>query len=130
MIRIKQEINYIIAGAWNTIFGYFFFATLYFLFSKKVHYMILVVISNIVGITNAYISYKFFVFKTKGNYLREYFRFYVVYGFSMIIGLILLPLIVELLHISPLVAQLFIVVITVIISYLGHRNFSFKVKNA
>jgi len=88
--------------------------------------MFLLIISNILSITNAYISYKFFVFRTKGNFLREYARFYVVYGASILFSLILLPLSVELLHIHPVVAQAAIIAITIVISYTGHKNFSFK----
>lgn len=124
----KTKINYIIAGIWNTVFGYIFFAFLYLCFSKIVHYMILFVVSNILSITNAYISYKFFVFKTKSNYLKEYMRFYVVYGFSLLLGIIFLPIFVELFHINPLIAQVFIIVITVVISYIGHKEYSFGVR--
>ncbi|OGC22182.1 hypothetical protein A3J90_02195 [candidate division WOR-1 bacterium RIFOXYC2_FULL_37_10] len=92
--------------------------------------MILFFISNIIGITNAYISYKFFVFRTRGNYLKEYLRFYIVYGFSMLFGFFLLPFSVEVLRVSPLIAQGIIIIITILISYIGHKNFSFGVKNA
>jgi putative flippase GtrA len=122
----RQQINYLIAGAWNTLFGYLIFAVLYTLFSSRIHYMILLIISNIFSITNAYISYKFFVFRTKGNYLKEYMRFYVVYGTSIVLSLVLMPAFVELLHINPLIAQAVIIVVTVIFSYTGHKNYSFK----
>jgi len=125
-----EKIRYLVAGAYNTIFGFLSFALLYLFFGKIIHYMILFFISNIIGITNAYISYKFFVFRTRGNYLKEYLRFYIVYGFSMLFGFFLLPFSVEVLRVSPLIAQGIIIIITILISYIGHKNFSFGVKNA
>lgn len=121
----RDKINYLFVGVWNTIFGYCFFALLYILFSAKIHYLILFIISNIFSITNAYVGYKLFVFKTKGNIIREYSRFYLIYGFSIIINIICLPLLVEVLRINPLAAQAIILIFNVIISFTGHKHFTF-----
>jgi len=83
-------------------------------------------LSNIISITNAYVGYKIFVFKTEGNYLREYARFYVVYGSAFLLNFALLPLCVEILRISPVLAQAGLIFINVIFSYFGHKNFSFR----
>jgi len=122
----EEKIRFLLAGGWNTVFGYFAYATLYYLFSAKIHYMLLLIVSYVLAITNSYISYKVFVFKTKGNVLKEYIRFYFVYGASLLINLILMPILVEICHIHPLIAPILLLVITVIISYIGHKNFSFK----
>lgn len=119
--------NYLLVGGWNTAFGYLVFLALYYLFVSRIHYLIIFVISNIISITNAYIGYKIFVFKTKGNYLKEYARFYLVYGGAMALNFILLPVCVELLKISPPAAQGGLIFITIIYSYLGHKNYSFNV---
>ena len=124
----EEKVRYLIVGGWNTVFGYAAFAALYFLLRNFLHYTFVLVISYIFGITNAYICYKFFVFKTKGNYLREYLRFYLIYGIAFIINLALLPIAVEFLKLSPLLSQGGIVFFTVAISYFGHKNFSFKGK--
>jgi putative flippase GtrA len=50
----------------------------------------------------------------------------MVYLGALLINLIALPLMVNLLVIRPIVGQAWFVVITVIISYLGHEKFSFK----
>lgn len=124
----KKKINYLLAGFWNTIFGYASFLALYLLFNQTVHYLVLFVISNILSITNAYVSYKLFVFKTKGNYLVEYLRFYLVYGAAMLLNFALLPLCVELFKISPPIAQAGLGFFNVLFSYFGHKKFSFKPK--
>lgn len=122
----KDKIMYLIVGGWNTLFGYLSFVLLYFLFSEVVHYLVILVVSTVLNITNAYIGYKFFVFKTKGNYIREYLRFYVIYGASIVLNFVLLPVCVELLTMSPLIAQAALMVLGIILSYLGHKHFSFK----
>ena len=108
------------------MFGYCVFAFLYFMLSAKIHYIIIAIISNIIAITMAYAGYKIFVFKTKGNYLSEYLKFYVVYGLSMILGLILLPLFVEFLKLNVYLAQAVATIACISVSFIGHRNFSFR----
>ena len=123
----EEKIRYLLAGSWNTVFGYAAFAAMFFFWGNNIHYMAIMIISYIVSISNAYISYKFFVFKTKGNYLREYLRFYLVYGFAFILNIIMLPLSVEIFQINPLISQAAIVLFTAVFSYIGHKNFSFDV---
>jgi putative flippase GtrA len=127
-VRNKQKVNYLLVGAWNTIFGYGSFALLYLLFSHAVHYLVLFIISYLVSITNSYIGFKLFVFRTKGNYLHEYLRFYLIYGTIMLLNLGLLPLSVALFNVSPLVAQAGFILFSTAGSYLGHKYFSFGVK--
>lgn len=122
----REKINFLLIGIWNTVFGYFTFVALYYLLNHIVHYVLLLIISNIISITNAFVGYKLFVFKTKGNYLKEYFRFYLVYGVSILLNIIMLPIVVETFKISPVLAQPGFIFITVIVSYFGHKNFSFR----
>lgn len=124
----RQEVRYLIAGGWNTVFGYGVYAGLLYLFQPWVHYMVIAVAGNVLAITMAYATHKLFVFRTKGNVLREYVRFYGVYGVTAVLGLAALPFCVEVLGMSPYVAPLLIMGVTVAVSYLGHKHFSFKKK--
>jgi len=126
IIKHREKLRFLVVAAWNTLFGYLLFLLLYFLFSSMIHYMIILVLCSVINITQNYLSYKFLVFKTKGNYLKEYFRFYMVYGVSLSLNMILLPVCVELLHIHPIIAQTLLTVLIVMISYVGHKNFSFR----
>jgi putative flippase GtrA len=128
--KYGKKIDYIIAGIWNTIFSYLIFIALYYCNKTyKLHIIIILICSQIISLTQAYVIYKFFVFKTKGDFVREYFRFYLVYGFSFIINIILIYIFVNILLLNPILSQGVIALIVVIISYLGHTNFSFMEKN-
>jgi len=122
----RQELRYLVAGGWNTLFGYSSFALLYYLFAGRVHYAVIMVASTIINVTMAYVSYKVFVFRTPGNYLREYLRFYAVYAVPIGLGFVLLPLLVETTHLNMYLAQAIVTLITVVISYLGHKHVSFR----
>jgi putative flippase GtrA len=122
------QIRYLIAGGYNTLFGFGFFSGLYLLLGEEVHYLLLAIISQVVAITNSFLVYRYFVFKSKGNIIHEYLRIYVVYGVSFVLGLTLLAIQVETLGVHPILANLFVIVITVIISYFGNSRFTFNQK--
>lgn len=127
LFRHEKKVRYLIVGGWNTAFGYLLFIVLYELLNSRINYIAILVLSYVLSITNAFLCYKFLVFKTKGNYLKEYLRFYVVYGAAFLLNLAMLPFFVEILKVSPVLSQGLIVSFTVLISYIGHNNFSFSV---
>lgn len=88
--------------------------------------MVILVFSSIVNITQAYVCHKFFVFKTKGNYVKEYLRYYVVYSAPMAVGFAVFPLCIEILKMNFYVTQALMTFFTVIVSYFGHKHVSFR----
>ncbi len=125
---------YLAVGICNTIFGYSTYALLTALLTPHIPfaYMAASVISGVVNITFAFFNYKKFVFKTKGNYLREWSRCIVVYGGTMLLGTAVLPVTVFLLrHLTPAqrsapyIAGAIHMGANVIAGFLGHKNFSF-----
>ncbi len=88
--------------------------------------MVIMVFATVINITNAYICHKFFVFKTKGNYLKEYLRYYVVYSMPIAIGFISFPFCIEILKMNFYVTQALLTFVTVTISYFGHKHVSFR----
>jgi putative flippase GtrA len=124
--RYKQFIFFCIAGGYNTLFGFSFFAILYHNFANDLHYLVISVITNVTSITNAYIVYRLFVFKSKGNFIREYLRFNVVYGVSFVVSLVMMFALVDLVDIHPVISQGIILLCGVLISFFGHRNYSFQ----
>lgn len=126
----NNKINYIIAGIWNTLFSYVTFIVLYYSMKPfELNIVVVLIFSQIICLTQAYITYKIFVFKTKGNYLQEYLRFYLVYGSSFSINLILIFLFVDIMNMNPIISQGIIACIVIILSYLGHTKYSFMTKN-
>ena len=90
------------------------------------------VLANIIAILNAYIFHKFVTFRSPLRGLAiipEFVRFFSMYLFSFFLGLVLLPVFVELFHLDHKIAGAVLIPITVIISYLGHSRFSFRQDN-
>jgi putative flippase GtrA len=124
--KYAEQIRYLLIGGWNTLFGYGVYAVLYLLLRHHISYVAIIVPTWIVSITNAYLGYKFVVFRTRGNYLREYLKTYLVYGVAFLINLALLPVFVEVLGWSPLLGQAVVGAFTVVISYVAYKYFAFR----
>jgi putative flippase GtrA len=118
--------RYLVAGVWNTLFGYAVFALLVAWLASRMHYLLLGVFANVLAITDAYVVHKIFVFRTKGHYLREYMRYYVVYGTTAVCGLALLALIVDGFGLNLYLAQACVLAVQIVVSFVWHRQFSFS----
>ena len=134
---LGQLARYLLVGGFNTVFGYGTFALLNWLFTGlgSYSYMYAAILANFIAITVAFLGYKWFVFRTRGNYLMEWIRCFGVYGGSALIGLAGLPILVPILrhHLqkpeqASYIAAAILTVIGVLSSFLGHKNISFRPK--
>jgi putative flippase GtrA len=134
-----QFLRYVIVGGFNTLFGYGVFALLNWSFTRlgSWGYMYAAVLANPIAITVAFLGYKWFVFRTRGNYIVEWLRCLAVYGTTMLIGLVSLPILVMILQrlrvfrtttLAAYVAYAITTVVTVLFSFFGHSRFSFRTK--
>jgi putative flippase GtrA len=129
-------LRYTLVGAWNTAFGYSVFVAFNYSFTRlklPVPYMLAVPPSNIINISVAFLGYKLFVFRTKGNWWREYWRTLAVYWSGFIPGMIAIPILVSLLRwafhmggAAPYVASAIITIAAVIYNFLGYSKYSFN----
>jgi putative flippase GtrA len=135
-----QFSRYLLVGIWNTGFGYGTFVLFVFLLSKPwptYGYIPGGILSSVVSITVAFFGYKWFVFKTQGNYLREWLRCMAVYGSSIAIGTVILPCVVfAIRHATmidrkaPYVAAALMLGFNTVYNFLGHKKFSFRERRA
>jgi len=127
--------RYLLVGTGNTLFGYGTFAALVAILDRMMPhgYILASVLSSVVNITVSYLDYKWFVFKTKGKYLREWARCLVVYSSAIVLNAVLLPVAVFAIRrwttyysAAPYIGGAVLIVLTTIFSFVGHKNFSFR----
>jgi putative flippase GtrA len=124
--RRREQILYLVVGGWNTVFGYGVWAVLQYLLGSHVHYLVVIVLSWPLAVLNAYLGYRFVVFQSEGPLLRELPRFSLVYLATLIANLALLPLALNALPFSIYVIQALFTAVVVVVSYLGHKYYSFR----
>lgn len=121
---LKHGTRYLLVGIWNTVFGVGLYTVLLIACGSG-HYLLLGILSHIIAVTNAFLCYKYFVFKTRGHFFKEYFRCILVYSGTMFLGAAEMYICVSLLEINAVYANFAVTAINICVSYICHRYFSF-----
>lgn len=90
------------------------------------HYMVAILVAQVVTICTAFWFYRGFVFQSKGRIWVDFMRFLGVWSTGAIAGVIGTPFLVEVFGMHPIVAQVLAIIIVAVGSYLGHTLFSFR----
>jgi putative flippase GtrA len=135
LIRIfhDQRVAFLVVGGINTVVGFAIFVAcsesvgqfVDHRFGRVAGSLVTLGISHVLGVLFAFVMHRRFVFHVRGHVLRDLARFESVYLTALGINAIALPVLVELgLHRIP--AQAIILASTTLLSYFGHRHFSFR----
>lgn len=90
------------------------------------HYMVAILVAQVITICTAFWFYRGFVFNSKGTIWVDFVRFLSVWSTGAIAGIVGTPFLVEVFGMHPLVAQVLAIIIVAVGSYLGHTFFSFR----
>jgi putative flippase GtrA len=135
-----EVILFLVVGGFNTAFSiglaYLLIHPVEYLFPKlplAADTTIANYVSLPVSITVAFLGYKWFVFRTHGNYIKEWMKVFAVYGVSLPFPFIIIPLATTVfLHFSMphKLASLAALIVNsgaiACYSYFAHKKFSFK----
>lgn len=123
-----QRIRFLAVGGINTVVGYGLFAVLdlHVFAGIPFGYLLSLALSYAMAIMLAFILYRRFVFHVTGQVWTDFTRFVSVYLVSIGVNALALPILIELFGLNSLVAQAIVLVCTTLISFFGHREFSFR----
>jgi len=143
----RREVRFLLAGAYNTAFGYFAFLLVYSVLNGVRSAAACLFISYLPSLVSAYLVQKHFVFHPAkwlsrhwvssappeaygadgGSYL-EFLRFAAVNTSVLVTNLFFLPFAIRHGDMSAPVAQAVFLLLATICSYLAHRYFSFRLQ--
>ncbi|NQX60251.1 GtrA family protein [Paenibacillus qinlingensis] len=120
----SQTIKFLIVGVLNTIVGYI----VYFLCLRSfdLNYMFSLLIAHTLGVVHSYLWNSKWTFKSGSHTYKNLVKFMGVYVCSFLINLLLLYIMVNYLRINPLFSQVVALFITTVVSFIGHKFWSFK----
>jgi putative flippase GtrA len=135
LIRIFQDqrLAFLVVGGINTVVGFAIFVAcsesvghlVDHRFGKVAGSLVILGITHVLSVLFAFVMHRRLVFRVRSQVLRDLVRFWSVYLTAGGINLVALPVLVGLgLHRIP--AQAIIVAATTLLSYFGHRHFSFR----
>lgn len=125
---VDQRVRFLMVGGTNTVVGYCAFALFdLFVFQDIPQgHLLSLVLSYAVSISLAFFLYRRFVFKVRGQVWRDFGAFVSVNMFAIVLNLVLLALLVDVVGLPALAGQAIALSVTVVVSYLGHREVSFR----
>ena len=123
-----ERVRFVLVGGFNTAFGYGLFIALEVLGGAKTNYFVSLYGSYLLSTTTAFFLHRHYTYRKTGtgNAWLDFVRFQGVYVVSLAINSAALPLLVEGAHLTPIVAQGVVIVVTTLTSYFGHKFFSFR----
>jgi putative flippase GtrA len=121
-----ERLRFLVVGGVNTAFAYGVFAALVVTLEHRIHYTILLVITHVISVLFAYALHRRIVFRVRGNVLRDLVKYWSVHLSALAVNLVTLPFLVAVVGLGVLVAQAASIGFTAVVSYLGHKHFSFR----
>lgn len=122
---LDDKIRFLIVGLINTGIRYILFATLTF-YLTAFHYQSSLFLSWMLSSFTAFLAYKFLVFETAGNHLKEYLKSVLTWTISYILNAVILEVLVTYLKLNVFLAQALALSIITINNYLMFKHFAFK----
>lgn len=122
----KKEVRFLSAGVINTLFGYFLGLLIYLMLQDYCVVVVIALLANVIAIFFSFLTYKLFVFRTKGNWLKECCKCYISYSVGAVIGSFLISYQVEQILLPFWVAQAISILFTTVLSFIFHNYFTFR----
>lgn len=121
-----ERARFVVIGGINTVVAYGLFALFEAAFGGR--YLLSLALAYLVATLLAFVLHRRFTFEVSGraSLVTDFLRFESVYVVMLAANAVLLPLLVELAGWPSLAAQAAIIVVTTVMSYLGHKFFSFR----
>lgn len=123
-----QRVAFLGVGAINTVVGTLVFVGLQLSLGQVAHYLVVLLCAHVISVLIAFVLHRRLVFRVTGSVLRDLARFETVYLGALAVNLAALPLLVEVAGLPVIASQLLIVFVTAMISFFGHKHFSFRRK--
>lgn len=123
--KLDDKIRFLIIGCINAGLSYLLFVILFFLLGDSFH-QVCVTLQWLISSVFSYFNQKFFVFCTKGNYIREYIKCCGTWFVSYCLNLIILELLLKYIIKNILMAQFISLFLVSIATYILFKCFAFK----
>lgn len=122
-----RPVRFLIAGGVNTAFGLAIYPLLLWSMpALRTHYMVALGVAQAVSLCFAFATHKLAVFRTRGNWLREFATFASFYLANYAANWVALPLLVEVAGLPPVIAQTGFTVLLIVGSWFWHSRVTFR----
>lgn len=123
-----EKLRYLLVGGFNTVSAY----GIYLVFLQICHlsYNLSLFLQNFISINLSILTMRYFVFQSHGRFWAEFFKAWQVYLLMLLLDCGALNIMVQCWHLHPALAQGLYIFFGTILSFILHKCYSFKKKNA
>jgi len=119
-------VRFFLVGILNSAFSFGVFAALQVTLGRHVHYLIVLALSHVVGVLEAYVLQRWLVFRVSGRWWRDLAKFWSVYLVALGVNAVALPALVEILGVPVLLAQGAVMLAIAVGTFVVHQAFTFR----
>lgn len=128
--RHGEKLRFLVIGVWNTLFsiGVLWLLDRFIPYDQDsvIQKGLILVVQWVICVSQNFLTFKFLVFQSKGGWISEYLRMYVTYLATFVIQSVLTLTISGAFNLSVFWANLPTTFIVMIVSYIGHKYFTFR----
>lgn len=121
-----ERFRFLVIGVYNTAFGFLLFPLLYLLLSRRLHYVVILVIAHAIAVTNSFLAHRRVTFRAAGPLLPQLMRYNVGYLGALALSIGGMVFLVSRVGLSPLLAQPILMFASIVLTYLWHSRVSFR----
>ena len=135
--RLPQKLRFLLVGGFNTVFAYLVLNLLNILFglllkdtfSPEVIVNFALIVQYILTVNVSFITMRYYVFQSHGNWYREWLKAWSVYILIYLINAPCLTLMMLLFGWSAWLSQAVYLIFSTIITFFLHKYYSFRPRN-
>lgn len=137
--KFPQKLRYLLVGGFNTVFAYSILAILIWTYEKinisnnlnlneEIIANLALFTQYVLCVNVSFITMKYYVFQSKGNWKAEFVKAWSVYIFLYLINAPIMTFLMVTMNLHALVAQAIYLIFSTIITYILHKYYSFRKK--
>ncbi len=123
--KIPDKIRFLFVGGVNAAISYIIFAIALYILGDK-HYQACVIFQWTISSVFSYFNQKFFVFCTRGNYVKEYLKCCSTWAVSYCLNVVILELLVRFAIKNVYLSQFISIFLVSVVTYVLFKYFAFK----
>ena len=127
-LKLPSFVRFLIIGSINAGISYLIYAITVFILGTHL-YQVCVALQWILSSFISYLNQKFFVFCTKGNYVKEYLKCCSTWAISYFLNVVILEIFVRFLIKNVYLAQFVSLFVVSISTYILFKVFAFKTQD-
>ena len=127
--NLPRIVRFLIIGCVNAAISYLIYIIAILLLGNE-QYQLCVILQWTISSVLSYFNQKFFVFKTKGNFLKEYLKCCSTWGGSYFLNAVFIELLVRYLIKNVFVAQFVSIALVSAVTYCLFKWFAFRNKKS